>query len=191
MGRILGQDSKEMDSFKAGFTQGVAATSHKLHKHIKVLTQTVGNFSDANKAHDIAQEMYSKKADIIFQAAGKSGQGVFKAAKEVNQANPVGQKVWVIGSDEDQPKLGNYQAKGGQPSNFTLTSVIKSADVAVEDLANQTAKGDFPGGKNLNYGLKNKGISLVQGNLSYHTWIKVQKAKQKIIDGKIKIMVDR
>ena len=191
VGLILGQDSKEMDSFKAGFTQGVAATSRKLHKHIKVLTQTVGNFSDANKAHDIAQEMYSKKADIIFQAAGKSGQGVFKAAKEVNQANPVGQKVWVIGSDEDQTKLGNYQAKGGQPANFTLTSVIKSADVAVEDLANQTAKGDFPGGKNLNYGLKNKGISLVQGNLSYHTWIKVQKAKQKIIDGKIKIMVER
>lgn len=191
VGLILGQDSKEMDSFKAGFTQGVAATNHKLHQHIKVLTQTVGNFSDANKAHNIAQEMYSKKADIIFQAAGKSGQGVFKAAKEVNQANPVGQKVWVIGSDEDQTKLGNYQAKGGQSSNFTLTSVIKGADVAVEDLANQTAKGDFPGGKNLNYGLKNKGISLVQSNLSYHTWIKVQKAKQKIIDGKIKIMVDR
>lgn len=188
VGLVLGQDSKEMDALKAGFIQGVSATSHKLHKHIKVLTQTVGNFSDANKAHDIAQKMYNKKADIIFQATGKGGQGVFKAAKEVNQAHPVGQKVWVIGSDEDQTKLGNYQAKGGQPSNFTLTSVIKSANVAVEDLANQTAKGDFPGGKNLNYGLKNKGISLVQGNLSYHTWIKVQKAKQKIIDGKIKIV---
>ena len=107
------------------------------------MSKTVGNFSDINKAHDIAQEMYNQKADIIFQAAGKSGQGVFKAAKEVNQTNPVGQKVWVIGSDEDQTKLGNYQAKGGQPSNFTLTSVIKSADVAVEDLANQTAKGNF------------------------------------------------
>lgn len=174
VGLILGQNSKEMDSFKAGFTQGVTASSRKLHKHIKVMSKTVGNFSDINKAHDIAQEMYNQKADIIFQAAGKSGQGVFKAAKEVNQT-----------------KLGNYQAKGGQPSNFTLTSVIKSADVAVEDLANQTAKGNFPGGKNLNYGLKNKGISLVQGNLSYHTWIKVQKAKQKIIDGKIKIMANR
>ena len=97
----------------------------------------------------------------------------------------------MVKASEDQTKLGNYQAKGGQPSNFTLTSVIKSADVAVEDLANQTAKGNFPGGKNLNYGLKNKGISLVQGNLSYHTWIKVQKAKQKIIDGKIKIMANR
>lgn len=151
---------------------------------------TVGNFSDANKAHDIAQEMYNKKADIIFQAAGKSGQGVFKAAQEINQARPVGQKVWVIGSDEDQSKLGDYLAKGGQPSNFTLTSVIKSADLAVEDIATQTASGKFPGGKTLKYGLKNKGISLVQGNLSYHTWIKVQKAKQKIIDGKIKVGTD-
>lgn len=187
VGLILGQDSKEMNAFKAGFIQGVVATKHKLHKHVKVLSQTVGNFSDANKAHDIAQEMYNKKADIIFQVAGKGGQGVFKAAKEVNQAHPVGKKVWVIGSDEDQTKLGNYQAKGGQPSNCTLTSVVKSADIAVEEIANKTANGDFPSGKNLSYGLKNNGISLVQGNLSYHTWIKVEKAKQKIIDRKIKI----
>lgn len=190
VGLVLGQNSKEMASFKAGFIQGVRTTNHKLHKHIKVVSQTVGNFSDANKAHDIAQEMYNKKADIIFQAAGKSGQGVFKAAQEINQARPVGQKVWVIGSDEDQSKLADYLAKGGQPSNFTLTSVIKSANLAVEDIATQTAKGKFPGGKNLSYGLKNKGISLVQGNLSYHTWIKVQKAKQKIIDGKIKVDKD-
>lgn len=190
VGLVLGQNSKEMTSFKAGFIQGVRTTSHKLHKHIKVVTQTVGNFSDTNKAHDIAQEMYGKKADIIFQAAGKSGRGVFKAAQEINQAQPVGHKVWIIGSDEDQTQLGDYFAKGGQPSNFTLTSVIKSADLAVEDIATQTAKGKFPGGKNLSYGLKNKGISLVQGNLSYHTWIKVQKARQKIIDGKIKVDKD-
>src|SRR5699024_3435014 len=126
VGLVLGQNSKEMASFKAGFIQGVRTTNHK---HIKVVSQTVGNFSDANKAHDIAQEMYNKKADVIFQAAGKSGLGVFKAAQEINQARPVGQKVWVIGSDEDQSKLGDYLAKGGQPSNFTLTSVIKSADL--------------------------------------------------------------
>lgn len=190
VGLVLGQNSKEMTAFKAGFIQGVRATSHKLHRHIKVVSQTAGNFSDTNKAHDIAQEMYNKKADVIFQAAGKSGQGVFKAAEEINQARPVGQKVWVIGSDEDQAKLGDYLAKGGQPSNFTLTSVIKSADLAVEDIANQTANGKFPGGKNLSYGLKNKGISLVQGNLPYHTWIKVQKARQKIIDGEIKVDKD-
>ena len=190
VGIVLGQNSKEMTAFKSGFIQGVRATSHKLHRHIKVVSQTVGNFSDTNKAHDIAQEMYNKKTDVIFQAAGKSGRGVFKAAEEINQARPVGQKVWVIGSDEDQAKLGDYLAKGGQPSNFTLTSVIKSADLAVEDIANQTANGKFPGGKNLSYGLKNKGISLVQGNLSYHTWIKVQKAKQKIIEGKIKVEKD-
>ena len=190
VGLVLGQNSKEMASFKAGFIQGVRTINHKLHKHIKVVSQTVGNFSDANKAHDIAQEMYNKKADVIFQAAGKSGQGVFKAAEEINQARPVRQKVWVIGSDEDQSQLGDYLAKGGQPSNFTLTSVIKSSDLAVEDIADQTANGKFPGGKNLSYGLKNKGISLVQGNLSYHTWIKVQKAKQKIIEGKIKVEKD-
>ena len=190
VGLVLGQNSKEMTAFKAGFIQGVRATSHKLHRHIKVVSQTAGNFSDTNKAHDIAQEMYNKKADVIFQAAGKSGQGVFKAAEEINQARPVRQKVWVIGSDEDQSQLGDYLAKGGQPSNFTLTSVIKSSDLAVEDIADQTANGKFPGGKNLSYGLKNKGISLVQGNLSYHTWIKVQKAKQKIIEGKIKVEKD-
>lgn len=65
VGLILGQNSKEMDSFKAGFTQGVTASSRKLHKHIKVMSKTVGNFSDINKAHDIAQEMYNQKADII------------------------------------------------------------------------------------------------------------------------------
>ena len=29
----------------------------------------------------LRNEIYNKKADVIFQAAGKSGQGVFKAAE--------------------------------------------------------------------------------------------------------------
>lgn len=56
-----------MASFKAGFIQGVRTTNRKLHKHIKVVSQTVGNFSDANKAHDIAQEMYNKKLTSFFK----------------------------------------------------------------------------------------------------------------------------
>lgn len=188
VGFIGGIHSKPTSALEAGFTAGVLAGAKKQHKQIKILSNYINSFNNPDKAQNAASALYNKKADIIFHAAGKSGDGVFSAARTINEAQPVNQKVWVIGVDSNQNQLGNYQAKGGQESNFTLTSVIKGIDVAVNDIANRSYQKDFPGGKHLVYTLKNNGVSIFQSsNIPISTWITVQKIRQKIIAGKIKV----
>ncbi|CCI86361.1 BMP family lipoprotein [Lactobacillus gigeriorum] len=187
VGFIGGAKSSIIDLFEAGFKQGVAAGAKMLHKKITVQTQYIGNFTSTDKAKSIAQSMYANKADIIYQAAGSAGNGVFQEAKDYNQLRPVSQKVWVIGVDVDQSNLGKYTAKGGEKSNFTLTSVLKGLDVATKSIADDAYKGKFPGGKHLVYSLKGNGVSITRGNLSSKTWSEVQKAKDQIISGKIKV----
>ncbi|CCI84855.1 lipoprotein a-antigen [Lactobacillus pasteurii DSM 23907 = CRBIP 24.76] len=187
VGFIGGAKSTIIDLFEAGFKQGVADGAKALNKKITVQTQYIGNFTSTDKAKSIAQSMYANKADIIYQAAGNAGNGVFQEAKDLNTTRSVDKKVWVIGVDVDQANLGNYTAKGGQKSNFTLTSVLKGLDVAVKSIANDAYKGKFPGGKHLVYSLKGNGVSITKGNLSSSTWTAVQKARTQIINGKIKV----
>lgn len=188
VGFIGGTRGHTVNLFDAGFTSGVNDTAKKLHKNIKILNQYADSFNASDKGKTIAHSMYSKNADIIFHASGKTGEGVFKAAKELNQTRPVNDKVWVIGVDSNQNSLGNYEAKGGQKSNFTLTSVITGIDVAIKDIANRTYKGNFPGGQSLVYGLKNNGVSVIKNtNISNKAWTATQKARQKILAGKIKV----
>src|SRR5699024_12428996 len=116
------------------------------------------------------QLMVTQKADIIFHCSGCAGDGLFQRAKAINQTRTAKDKVWVIGVYGDQSHLGNYTAKGGQKSNFFLTSVITGVNVAVKDIANRAYNNKFPGGKNLVYGLKNNGVSIERGQISASTW---------------------
>ena len=72
--------------------------------------------------------MYTAGADIIFHAAGGSGNGVFAEAKERKEQNPEA-NIWVIGVDSDQYEEGQVG-----DHNVTLTSAMKRVDVAVQDL---------------------------------------------------------
>ncbi|GFZ26493.1 BMP family lipoprotein [Lactobacillus corticis] len=187
VGFIGGAKGSVISMFEAGFKQGVAAGAKAQGKKITVLDQYIGNFTSTDKAKSIAQSMYAKKADIIYQAAGSAGNGVFSEAKSLNQAKAVKDEVWVIGVDIDQSSQGEYTAKGGQKSNFTLTSVLKGLKVAVKDIADKAYEGKFPGGQHLVYGLDNNGVSITKGNLSSKAWEATQKARKQIVDGKIKV----
>ncbi|RVU71173.1 MULTISPECIES: BMP family protein [Lactobacillus] len=187
VGFIGGAKSEIIDLFEAGFKQGVADGAKALHKKISVETQYIGNFTATDKAKSIAQSMYANKADIIYQAAGNAGNGVFQEAKDFNQTRPANKKVWVIGVDVDQASLGNYTAKGGQKANFTLTSVLKGLNVATESIANDAYHNKFPGGKHLVYGLKDNGVSITKGQLSAKAWQAVQAARKQIVAGKIQV----
>lgn len=187
VGFIGGAKSAVIDLFEAGFKQGVADGAKALKKKITVQTQYIGNFTSTDKAKSIAQSMYANKADIIYQAAGNAGNGVFQEAKDYDQARPASKKVWVIGVDVDQSNLGNYTSKDGKKENLTLTSVLKGLNIATKSIANDAYKGKFPGGKHLVYNLKDNGVSITKGNLDAKTWAAVQKARTQIIDGKIKV----
>lgn len=188
IGFIGGSSQTVTTKYQNGFIQGIHAQAKKDHKKIKILAKNAGTFSQPSIGKKIAQEMYRKNADIIFGAAGQTGTGIFQAAKKINQARPVNKNVWVIGVDTDQSAAGDYFAKGGQKANFTLTSVTNNITLAIKNIANQSYNDNFPGNKTITYNLKNQGVDVIHSsNITYGTWIVAQKARQDILNGKIKI----
>lgn len=94
-----------------------------------------GNFSDEATGKVIGNALIQQGVDVIFVAAGASGNGVFTAAKESNGA------AMVIGCDVDQ-----YDDGANGDSNIILTSVLKNMAINVERQLNAVVDGSFKGG---------------------------------------------
>lgn len=93
----------------------------------------VGNFSDQATGKVLGNALIQEGCDVIFVAAGDSGNGVFTAAKENSG-------VMIIGCDVDQ-----YDDGANGPSNIILTSVLKNMSINVERQLNAIANGTFKG----------------------------------------------
>lgn len=178
VGFLGGMESDIIDGFEAGFVAGAKAADPK----VKVDVQYAGSFGDAAKGQTIAKRMYDGGADIVFHAAGGTGQGLFTEAIAQKKA---GNDVWAIGVDRDQYDEGKVDDK----TNIVMTSVLKRVDVAAEDMIKRTKDGDFPGGETVTYGLKDDGVGLADshGAISDKTQKEVDKAQQDIVDGKIEV----
>lgn len=183
VGFVGGMESEVISRFEAGFKAGVASVDSS----IKVQVDYAGSFGDAAKGKTIAAAQYAADADVVYQVAGGTGAGVFSEAKSINESKNEGEKVWVIGVDRDQVEEGKYTSKDGKESNFVLASTLKQVGTTVQDIANKTEKGEFPGGQVIVYSLKDKGVDLVTTNLSEEGKKAVEDAKAKILDGSIKV----
>ena len=105
--------------------------------------------------------MYSSGVDIIFHAAGGTGNGVFSEAKERKAADKDAY-VWVIGVDSDQYEEGKVGDE-----NVTLTSMLKRVDVAVKNVSELARDGKFPGGEVKTYGLAEDGMALTDSRVQF------------------------
>lgn len=163
-----------IERFRAGFEAGAKSVNPK----IKIDVQYAEDFAAPEKGQAIAAGMYGKGADIIFPAAGGTGNGVFTEAKNRKKN---GEDVSVIGVDRDQKEEG-------MPEDVTLTSVIKRVDRAVEDTANAAKDGKLEGGKTVRYGLKEDGVDIVPSEkISKKTMTALEKAKAAVVSGKIEV----
>lgn len=180
IGFVGGMDIPVINRFHAGFVEGVKA----VNPDIVVDAQYTGAFDKAELGKTTANRMYSTGVDVIFHAAGATGNGVFTEAKE-RKAKDANANVWVIGVDADQYKEGQVNDK----SNVTLTSVLKRVDVAVQDIAKQAKEGKFPGGKTVVYGLSDNGMALADshGAISEDIMKKIDDYAKQIADGTIKV----
>ena len=183
VGFVGGMESEVISRFAAGFKAGVESVDPS----IKVQVDYAGSFGDAAKGKTIAAAQYAAGADVIYQAAGGTGAGVFSEAKSLNESKNESEKVWVIGVDRDQVEEGKYTSKDGKEANFVLASTLKQVGTTVQDIANKTEKGEFPGGQIIVYSLKDKGVDLVTTNLSEEGKKAVEDAKAKILDGSVKV----
>lgn len=180
IGFIGGMENEVIDGFEAGYTAGAKA----VNPNIVVESQYAGSFGDAPKGQQIAKAMYDSGVDIIFHAAGGTGQGLFQEAiaRKEKDSNA---NVWVIGVDRDQYAEGEVDAT----TNVVMTSVLKQVGLAAKEVAKDAKEGNFPAGENINFGLSDGGVDLAdsRGVISDETLAKVEELKQQIIDGTITV----
>ena len=79
VGFIGGIQSDVLTTFEKGFEQGVKA----VNPDIKVDVKYAGSFTKADVGQSLATAMYNNNEDVVYQAAGGTGAGVFTAAKNV------------------------------------------------------------------------------------------------------------
>lgn len=183
VGFVGGMEGVVITRFEKGFIAGVKSVDES----IEVDVQYAGSFGDAAKGKTIAAAQYGAGADVIFQAAGGTGAGVFSEAKALNETKPEAEKVWVIGVDRDQAEEGKYTSKDGKESNFVLASTIKEVGKAVQLIAKQTQDGSFPGGSVTVYGLKDGGVELATTGLDDEAKAAIEEAKEAIKSGKVTV----
>ena len=97
----------------------------------------VGNFSDEATGKVVGEALIGEGCDIIFVAAGASGNGVFTAAKEA-------EGVFCIGCDVDQ-----FDDGVNGDSNIILTSGLKIMDKNVTEQLTAINEVTFVGGNYL------------------------------------------
>ncbi len=140
-------------NYQYGFMSGVNYADKKYSKDVKYVEipsyagtdvnnkkvggNYAGSFSDESTGKVIGNALLQKGCDILFVAAGATGNGVFTAVKEAGNAK-------VIGCDVDQWNDGKNGDK-----NIILTSVLKVMDTNVEKTLEAVAGGTFKGGNAL------------------------------------------
>jgi basic membrane protein A len=185
IGFIGGMESAVVERFEAGFVAGVKAAN----PNATVDIQYAAAFDKADKGQAIASTMYSSGDDVIFHAAGQTGNGLFKEARDRRSKDPT-KLIWAIGVDSDQSKEGVVTVNGKQ-ENVVLTSAMKRVDNAVVDISTKAKNGDFPGGKTTTYGFKEDGVGLAPMNDGVPNKADIEKAvktwSDKIKSGDLKV----
>lgn len=139
VGFIGGQDMPVIREFYTGFEQG----AKYIDPDIEVFATYIGDFFDPVKGKTAAKQLYAQGVDIIFQAAGQTGQGVLEAAKEESK--------YAIGVDSNQ--------NGIQPGHV-VTSMVKDLDGAVYDLFTMIVDGTYENGEKYSKGAGPSGVYL-------------------------------
>jgi basic membrane protein A len=173
VGFVGGVDIPLISAFECGYAQGVKYASDGKDEVIANMTGTTpAAWNDPVKGGELAKSQIDRGADIVYAAAGSTGQGVLKAAADAGKFG--------IGVDSNQNGL--FPGK-------VLTSALKRVDVATYDSFMQAKNGTWKAG-NQEFDLKNDGVGYaVDDNnkaiLSAQAKAKAEAAKADIASGKI------
>ncbi|MEV5613761.1 BMP family ABC transporter substrate-binding protein [Streptomyces sp. NPDC052225] len=179
VGFVGGVDNELINKFEAGFEQGVADTKKGIKVEVQYLDEDPAKgFASPDLGEAAAKKQLEDGADVIYHAAGLSGQGVIKAAAT--------QKKWVIGVDSDQYNQKTLAAY----KDYILTSALKEVGGSVYALAKSVHdKKPLTGVQT--FDLKVDGVGASESNPKFKTIAgladAVAKAKQGIVDGSIKV----
>lgn len=192
VGFVGGMESSLIKKFEKGFAAGVEAAKPGTEVIAQYVSADASGFNNPSRAKEIALNMISKNADIIYHAAGGSGQGMLEAVEEKG--------ITAIGVDSNQ----NWVKPG-----HVIASMLKRVDNAVYTIVKEDVDGTLKMGDTQIYGLDVDGVGLTDLNeltpdekegiseadqekilklkqsIPQEVKDKIAKYKQEIIDGKI------
>ena len=160
--------------FSCGYQQGAKYVNPNV-KFIENIVGTTGEaWNNPTKGGELARSQFDRGVDVIFAAAGATGNGVYQAAKD--------SKKYAIGVDSNQ----NYLFPGTM-----LTSMVKRVDVAVKNAFLEASQGKFKAGAQ-SIGLAEDGVGWADDEhnkdlITADMRTKVDQIKKDIIAGKIKV----
>ena len=167
VGYVQGMVSDSMNLFGIGFVSGVLAAN----PNAKVLQYNANAFNDAAVGSAAATDMYTNGADIIYHAAGGTGNGVINACADNG--------IYAIGVDYDQSFIA---------PQTVITSAMKRVDNGVQDICKALKDGKFAGGVR-KYSLTDGGVDIAPTTtlLTPEALAAVEQAKKDILDGKVTV----
>ncbi|HKQ08004.1 MAG TPA: BMP family ABC transporter substrate-binding protein [Blastocatellia bacterium] len=174
VGFVGGMDIPLIHKFATGYAEGARFANPKIEVFENYVGVNDSAWNNPGKGKELAKAQIERGADVIFQAAGNSGLGVFDAAEETNHL--------AIGVDANQ----NWVKPG-----FILTSMMKRVDNAVYDTVKDVIGNQFKGGIH-EFGLESDGVGYAlddyNRNLIPQSVLdEVERAKKEIIAGRIKV----
>jgi len=163
--------------FEAGYIAGAKAVKPDIKvdsNYLSTVADKCSGFNDPAKGQTAAAGMYDAGADIVYQAAGGSGTGVFQAAKAK------GKKA--IGVDSDQ-----YNTVDPAVKDVIMTSMLKRVDTAVFSFVESMGKDQFKAGTEV-FDLKKDGVGYsTSGGFIDDIKSKLEDYKSKIVSGSITV----
>jgi len=183
VGFIGGVNIPLIQSFEAGFKAGV----YKVNPKIKYQSTYASNppdmsgFNAPDKGHEAALGMFQNGADVVYSAAGSTGQGAHKAAFELGKGH------WSIGVDADEA----LYASNAKYKSVILTSALKNVDVGVNSFLSDVVAGTFKADVHY-FDASNDGVGFTTtGNhLSAATIAKLNTIKYSLASGAIVVPTD-
>jgi basic membrane protein A and related proteins len=174
IGFVGGMDIPLIHKFEQGYEEGARYANPRIEVFQNYVGVNDAAWNNPGKGKELAKAQIERGADVIFQAAGNSGLGVFDAAEETGKL--------AIGVDANQ----NWIKPG-----FILTSMMKRVDVSVFNTVKELVEGRFAGGPHL-FGLENDGVGYALDDYNRHlipnaVLQEVEQAKRDIIAGRIKV----
>jgi basic membrane protein A len=177
VGFIGGCQVDLIKKFQAGYEAGAKAVKSDIKidtNYLSTVADKCSGFNDPAKGQTAAEGMYDGGADVVYQAAGGSGTGVFKAAKNKGKL--------AIGVDSDQ-----YNTVTPDLKDVIITSMLKRVDTAVYTFVKDQGEGKFTAGKQV-FDLKADGVGYsTSGGKIDDIKSKLDEYKQKIISGSISV----
>ncbi len=172
IGFVGALDMPHIRNYTAGYIEGAMYVNADIAVYQNITGTTPAAWNNPGKGSELALSQFGRGADVVYAVAGRTGIGVYQAAKDSGNM--------AIGVDSNQ----NYLHPGTM-----LTSMIKRVDLAVFNAFNDAKNNAWTSGV-LVLGLAEDGVGYAidehnRSMISSGMEAQLEQARKDIISGKI------